>query len=75
MHGGPIGCNVADHDRNQFGAVKESRVLLLCWVLVAHACNPSYSGDKDQKDCDVKLAQENSSQDPISKKPITQKVE
>jgi hypothetical protein len=41
------------------------------WVLVAHACNPSYSGGRDQKDCSSKPAQANSFQDPISKKPIT----
>jgi hypothetical protein len=34
-------------------------------MLVAHACNPSYSGDKDQEDCGSKAAQGNSSQDPI----------
>jgi hypothetical protein len=22
----------------------------LCWVLVAHACNPNYSEDRDQED-------------------------
>jgi hypothetical protein len=26
------------------------------WVPVAHACNPSYSRGRDQKDCDLKLA-------------------
>jgi hypothetical protein len=34
---------------------------------VAHACNPSYSGDRDQ-DCDLKPARVNSSWDPSSKK-------
>jgi hypothetical protein len=33
---------------------------------VAHTCNPSYSGGRDQ-DCDSKPAQANSSQDPILK--------
>jgi hypothetical protein len=43
-------------------------------VLVAHACNLSYSGGKDQEDCVLKPPQENSSQGPISeKKPITKK--
>jgi hypothetical protein len=32
--------------------------------------NPSYSGGKDQEDRGSKPAQTNSSQDPISKKPI-----
>jgi hypothetical protein len=31
------------------------------WVLVAHACNPSYSGGRDQEDCGLRPAQENSS--------------
>jgi hypothetical protein len=35
---------------------------------VAHACNPSYSGGRDQEDCGSKPAQENSSQDSSSKK-------
>jgi hypothetical protein len=29
-------------------------------ALVAHACNPSYSRGRDQKDCSSKPAQENS---------------
>jgi hypothetical protein len=37
-------------------------------MLVAHTCNPSYSGGRDQEDCDSKPAWANSSQDPISKK-------
>jgi hypothetical protein len=40
---------------------------------VAHACNPSYSGGRDQRDCSLKPAQAHSSQDPILKKPITKK--
>jgi hypothetical protein len=35
---------------------------------VAYACNPSYSGGKDQEDHGLKPAQENSSQHPFSKK-------
>jgi hypothetical protein len=38
---------------------------------VAHACNPSYSGGRDQEDHGSKPAQTNSSQDPILKKLIT----
>jgi hypothetical protein len=34
---------------------------------VAHTCNPSYSGGRDQEARDSKPAQANSSQDPISK--------
>jgi hypothetical protein len=38
-------------------------------VLMAHVCNPSYSGGRDQEDRSLKPAWGNSSQDPISKKP------
>jgi hypothetical protein len=38
---------------------------------VAHTCNPSYSGGRDQEDCSLKPAWANSSQDPISKKKKT----
>jgi hypothetical protein len=39
-------------------------------VLVAHACNPSYSRGRDQEDGSSKSAQANSSQkNPISKNP------
>jgi hypothetical protein len=37
-------------------------------ALVAHACNPSYSGGRDQEDQSLKAAPANSSWDPISKK-------
>jgi hypothetical protein len=37
-------------------------------VLVAYACNPSYSRGRDQKDCSSKPAQASNSQDCISKK-------
>jgi hypothetical protein len=36
---------------------------------VAHACNPSYSGGRDQEDHGLKPAWENSLRDPISKNP------
>jgi hypothetical protein len=39
------------------------------WAPVAHTCNPSYSGDRDQEIHSLKLACANSFQDPISKKP------
>jgi hypothetical protein len=42
-------------------------------ALVAHTCNPSYSGGRDQEDCGLKSAQANGSQDPILKKPFTKK--
>jgi hypothetical protein len=41
---------------------------LLSPALVAHACNPSYSGGRDQGDHGSKPAQANSSGDLISKK-------
>jgi hypothetical protein len=31
------------------------------WAPVVHACNPSYSGGKDQEDHGLRLAQANSS--------------
>jgi hypothetical protein len=40
-----------------------------CWVPVTHACNPSYSGGRDQEYCSSKPAQVNSWQDPILKNP------
>jgi hypothetical protein len=43
-------------------------------VLVAHASNPSYSGGRDQEDCGSKPAWGNSSQEPISKIPITKRA-
>jgi hypothetical protein len=40
---------------------------------VAHTCNPSYSGGKDQEDRGSKPAWANGLRDPISKKRITKK--
>jgi hypothetical protein len=37
---------------------------------VAHTCNPSYWGGRDQEDCGVKPA--NNSRDPLSKNPNTE---
>jgi hypothetical protein len=39
---------------------------------VAPACNLSYSGRRDQEDCDSKSTWANSSWDPISKLPNTE---
>jgi hypothetical protein len=39
----------------------------------AHACNPNYSGGRDQQERGSKLAWANSLWDPMSKKPITKK--
>jgi hypothetical protein len=44
-----------------------------CWAPVAHACNTSYSGGRDQEDQGSNPAQENSPKDPISKIPFTKK--
>jgi hypothetical protein len=43
------------------------KVLLANWAPVAHACNSSYSGGKDQENHSSKSAQGNNLQDPISK--------
>jgi hypothetical protein len=37
------------------------------------ACNPSYSGGRDQEDCSSKPAWANSSTKPYLKKPFTEK--
>jgi hypothetical protein len=41
---------------------------------VAHACNPSYSGGREQEDHGPKAVQANSSQDSILKKPDTERA-
>jgi hypothetical protein len=45
-----------------------------CQASVAHTCNPSYSGSRDQEDHGSKLARANSLRDPISKKSITKRA-
>jgi hypothetical protein len=48
--------------------------MVLDYVLVAHAYNPSNSGGRDQEDPgSLKPVRANSLQDPISKTPITKK--
>jgi hypothetical protein len=47
---------------------QETQEFEVSWVLVAHACNPNYSGGRDQEDCGSKPDQANSSRDPITKK-------
>jgi hypothetical protein len=39
------------------------------WAPVAHACNPSFLGGRDQEDLGSKPVQANSSRDPIWKNP------
>jgi hypothetical protein len=46
---------------------EDEEVLEMSLVLVAHACNPSYSGGRDQENHGLKTARANSSQDCISK--------
>jgi hypothetical protein len=41
---------------------------------VAHACNPSYSGGRDQEDQGSQPAQANSTRNPISKNKTKQKT-
>jgi hypothetical protein len=55
----------------RFSSIKVSVKILECLELVVHACNPSYSGGRDQEDHCLKPAQANSLKDPISKIPIT----
>jgi hypothetical protein len=49
-------------------------MVFTCQVPVAHTCNPSYSGGRDQEDRGSKPAQANSSWDPISKIPNTKRA-
>jgi hypothetical protein len=44
-----------------------------CQVPVAHTCNPSYSGGRDQEDHNMKPTQANSSGDLSSKKTLHKK--
>jgi hypothetical protein len=60
------------HLASQEGRLK-FKIQSMSRVLVAHTCNPSYSGSRDQEDLGLKPAQANSSQDPISKKKPSQK--
>jgi hypothetical protein len=47
---------------------KASMKVLESLAPVVHTCNPSYSGGRDQEDHSSKPVQENSLQDPSSKK-------
>jgi hypothetical protein len=48
-------------------AKKERKKERGCQVLVAHACNPNYLGDRDHENHNSRPAQVNSSPDPMSK--------
>jgi hypothetical protein len=45
----------------------------LGWVPIAHTCNPSYSGGREQEDHGLKPTQAKSLRDPVSKIPNTKK--
>jgi hypothetical protein len=62
-------CKITELDPNLSPHIKINS----SWVPVAHACNPSYSGGRNQKDYGSKPAQANSSQDPILRTVITKK--
>jgi hypothetical protein len=45
-----------------------------CWVLVTHACNPTYSGGRDQEDRGLKPDRANSFARPyLEKNPLKKK--
>jgi hypothetical protein len=50
------------------------KIFFSSWALVAHTCNPSYSGGRDQEDCSLKKIQANSLQDAILKKPFIKEL-
>jgi hypothetical protein len=43
-----------------------------CWALVAHACNPNYSGGRDQEDHSLKQPRQ-IVHETLSRKYLTQK--
>jgi hypothetical protein len=53
----------------------KSESFKVSWAPVVHTCNSSYSGGKDQENCSVKPAQENSLREPISKQPFPKRVD
>jgi hypothetical protein len=68
------GINLSMNGEQKDHKGKPSSVENRRWALVAHACNPSYSGGRDQEDHGSKPAPANSSQNPILKKPITKRA-
>jgi hypothetical protein len=52
----------------------KNKIICVSWAPVAHACNTSYLGGRDQKDCGLKPTQANSLHDPILKKCITKRA-
>jgi hypothetical protein len=52
-------------------APKPNKKQRISWAPMAHACNHSYSGSRDQEDCSSKPAQANSSARLYLEKPFT----
>jgi hypothetical protein len=48
-------------------------IVISCWMPVARACDPTYSGGRDQEDHSSKPAQANSSTRPYLEKKPSQK--
>jgi hypothetical protein len=57
-----------------FGCLLGLKIEKKSQALVAHTCNPSYSGGSDQQDGGSNSAQANNLQDPSLKKPFTQRT-
>jgi hypothetical protein len=55
-------------------SLKLKQIYNNCKALVAHTCNPSYSGGRDQEDRRSKPDGANDSRDPILKKSFTLKI-
>jgi hypothetical protein len=53
---------------------QENQEFKASWVQVAHACNPSNSGGRDQEDGGLKPAQANSLRDPMLKNPSNKRA-
>jgi hypothetical protein len=58
---------------NYYVSTKSKIKILNKQGTMAHTCDPSYSGSRDQEYYGSKPARANSSRDPISKKPFTKK--
>jgi hypothetical protein len=61
------------HPAITFLAICAWKLKIISQALVAHACNPSYSGGRDLEDQGSKPTQADSLWDPILKKPFTKK--
>jgi hypothetical protein len=54
---------------NMLNEISQDQKAKYCWAPVAHTCNPSYSGGRDQEDCSLKPAWANSLRDSILNNP------